>query len=268
MDADMPILDTAPTPANEALDRVLGCLLEQRRAIREMSDSYAEVVASMPWWARAGKSLLGLAGDGRPFLTGHCWEPAILGVTVCPGELVLIRPSEHEIHALEDYRREAWGKAGADRAAALRRQDLRALEQRRAAARAERGRSGSEVLATMLDDATNATVALQDQILSMSPSPERAALQLLFDAIEDVPPCQTLDCEELARSVAVLHVLRPLVAGLTARLVNQYLKDTTRPLADSPLSCTSWGELQRSLAKDADTFDIPAGLIAPAILAA
>ena len=268
MQAAMPILDTAPGPTNEALDRMLGCLLKQRRALREMSDRYDELVASMPWWARPGKRLLGVAPDGRPFLTGHCWEPAITSVTACPGELVLIRPSDLDIHALVEYRREAWGKAGADRARALYRQDMLALEHRRAAARAERERCGSETLAPMVDDATKATTDLQDQILALPASPERAALQILFDAIESVEPSQSLDSEELARSVAVLHVLRPLVAGRTAALVNEYLKDTARPLADSPLSCTSWAELQRCLTRESDTFDIPHGLLAAVVLAA
>lgn len=256
-------LDAEHAPAIEAIDRMLGALLEQRRAVRELGDRWQEVVASMPWWARPGKRLLGMTADGRPYLTGHCGDPAIDGLHLpaCPGEFVLARPSEHEIYALAEYRKAVWGMTGAARADALRSQELRALDHRRDAMRAERDRSGSDRLAAMVDGATDATVALQDQLLALPPSPERAALQLLFEAVEDVEFSQSLGCDELARSVDVLRVLQPLLAGRTADLVSWYLQDATRPLAGTPLSCASWDDYQRSLTREDDTFDIPPGLI-------
>lgn len=263
-------LDAEHSPAIETIDRMLGALLEQRCAVRELDDRWHELTASMPWWAQPGKRLLGLSADGRPYLTGYCWDPAISGLHLPnrPGEFVLVRPSEHDIYALAEYRKAIWGTTGAAKADALRSQELRALEKRRDAMRAERERSGSDQLASMLDDATNATVALQDELLALPPSPERAALQLLFDAVEGVAPSETLGCEELARSVDVLHVLQPLLAGRTADLVSGYLQDTTRPMAGTPLSCASWGDYQRSLTREDDTFDIPHGLIAPVTIAA
>lgn len=262
--------DAEHAPHIEAIDRMLGALLEQRRAIRSMCASLIELTASMPWWAQPGKRLLGLADDGRPYLTGYCWDPAISGVDLATyaGEFIVIRPSEPEIHALAEYRNTAWGDAGKAKAAELLRRELRALEQRRDAARAERQRSGADQLAAMIDDATNVTVALQDQLLALPPSPERAALQLLFDAVEDVAPSQSLDCDELSRSVAVLHVLQPLLAGRTVDLVSSYLEDTSAPMAGTPLSCTSWAEFQRDLTREDDTFDIPHGLLAPVAAAA
>lgn len=261
----MSCLDAEHSPAIETIDRMLGALLEQRRAIRELNDRWHEVTASMPWWAQPGKRLLGLSADGRPYLTGHCWAPAISGVDLatCDGGFALVRPSEDDIFALAEYRKAIWGKAGAARAHALRSQELRALTQRQDAMRAERERSGADRIAAMMDAATGATVALQDQLLAMPPSPERAALQLLFDTVEDVDISQSMDCDELARSVDVLQVLQPLLAGRTSDLVRTYLQDTTRPMAGTPLSCASWGDYQRSLAREDDTFDIPLGLIAP-----
>lgn len=270
MQADMPSLDAEHSPAIETIDRMLSALVEQRRAIRSLCDSLDDAIEAMAWWARPGKRLIGVGPDGRFYLTGHSHEPSLFNV-LPPyrlGDMVLVRPSEHDIYALGEYRQQAWGKEGAAKAIALRDHELREREFLRIAADDESERSGAGVLTRMLDAATAATVALQDQILGQPPSPERLALQILFDAIEEMPPSQSLECEAQEQAVGVLRTLQPLIAGGAASLVAEYLSDTSRPLAGSALSCTSVREMARYLTRVQDTAEIPHGLIAPVAYAA
>lgn len=255
-------------PHIEKIDRMLGALVEQRRAIRSLCDSLDDAIQSMAWWARPGKRLMGFGPSGF-YLTGHSNAPSLFNVLPPHrvGDMVLIRPTEDDICELGEYRRRAWGKEGAEKALALRDSELRELAFRRVAAAEESAKCGVDVLTTMLDRATAATVALQDLILAQHPSPERLALQILLDAIEQVSPHQPLGCEALEQSVTVLRTLQPLVAGRTAAIVADYLSDMARPLAGSPLSCTSAKEMGRYLARLEDTTDIPDGLIAPAAVA-
>lgn len=215
---------TAPVSDVEAMWRAyMAARGAQTAACRAWRAAHDQV----PWWAKPGPSYMRYDGT---VCGDYSSAPAIQRDTRPEmGISVLIRPTEASIEEDRRIRRGMYHDADLD---ARHDSALASLRERQAAAQAERDRLNEPALSQAADDATEATYAIEDEILALEPaSPAVIAMQIMLRARGEANDNATISSGgEMGIAALGLRGLLPMLTGEIASTAADFIADAERRL--------------------------------------
>ena len=235
------------------LDRLWTAYLAAHARGVELSRDVERLVARLPWWAAPGPRWLVREGCSPP-QDNWSGAPAIedLGPPEI-GSFRLWRPTEHDIQNDYDRHVRTFGDVSG-RSAAFRDRRLAELAERLARRDRERDAVGlpaaNELVETNSDHTTNLQIAIEALPFSLNV----LAAQILANTVAMGNRTTTMEDGSTYAASQALRSLRPMLTGVVAVTVADFLDNSDRALCYSPLWGSWWPE---ELGPDGDYTALP-----------